>query len=267
MFDILLKNKFVYLDGGMGTMIQNSGVEAGHIPELLGITHPEVIINIHKAYVESGSDIIYANTFGANSFKLAGSGYTVDEVIKTAVANARNASNGKALVALDIGPIGQLLEPTGTLSFEDAYECYKEQVIAGADADLIVLETMTDLYELKAGVLAVKENSNKPVICTMTFEENQRTFTGVSIECMATVLQSLGVDAIGVNCSLGPEELYPIIEKMAKYTNLPLVVKANAGLPDPVTNEFNVTPEQFAESNFKIADLGVKIFGGSYKIP
>ena len=262
MFDILLKNKFVYLDGGMGTMIQNSGVEAGHIPELLGITHPEVIINIHKAYVESGSDIIYANTFGANSFKLAGSGYTVDEVIKTAVANARNASNGKALVALDIGPIGQLLEPTGTLSFEDAYECYKEQVIAGADADLIVLETMTDLYELKAGVLAVKENSNKPVICTMTFEENQRTFTGVSIECMATVLQSLGVDAIGVNCSLGPEELYPIIEKMAKYTNLPLVVKANAGLPDPVTNEFNVTPEQFAESNFKIADLGVKIFGG-----
>ena len=262
MTDIFKSKKFIFLDGAMGTMIQESGADSGHVPELLGITNPEIIMNIHKAYIQSGSDIIYANTFGANRFKLAGTGYTVEQVIKSNVANAKKASEGKALVALDLGPIGQLLEPTGKLTFEESYNCYKEQVIAGTDADLIVLETMTDLYEVKSAVLAVKENSDKPLFVTMTFEENQRTFTGVSVECMATLLQSLGVDAIGVNCSLGADELYPIVKKLSENTNLPLIVKANAGLPDPVTNKFNVTPEQFAESNYRIADLGVKIFGG-----
>jgi len=262
MHNIFKDKKFIFLDGGMGTMIQESGLDTGHAPEILGITNPDVIINIHKSYIESGSDIIYANTFGANKFKLADTGYTVEQVIRKAIENAKTASEGKALVALDLGPIGQLLEPTGKLTFEDAYECYKQQIIAGSDADLIVLETMTDLYEVKAGLLAVKENSDKPVFVTMTFEENQRTFTGVSVECMATLLQSLGADAIGVNCSLGPDELYPIVKKLSECTNLPLIVKANAGLPDPVTNKFNVNPEQFAESNYKIADLGVKIFGG-----
>ncbi len=262
MTDIFKNKKFIFLDGAMGTMIQESGADSGHVPELLGITNPEIIMNIHKAYIQSGSDIIYANTFGANRFKLAGTGYTVEQVIKANVENAKKASGGKALVALDLGPIGQLLEPTGKLTFEESYNCYKEQVIAGADADLIVLETMTDLYEVKSAVLAVKENSDKPLFVTMTFEENQRTFTGVSVECMANLLQSLGVDAIGVNCSLGPDELYPIVKTLSEYTHLPLIVKANAGLPDPVTNKFNVTPEQFAESNYKIAELGVKIFGG-----
>ncbi len=262
MQNIFKDKKFIFLDGGMGTMIQASGLDTGHAPEILGITNPDIIINIHKSYIESGSDIIYANTFGANKFKLADTGYTVEQVIRKAIENAKTASAGKALVALDLGPIGQLLEPTGKLTFEDAYECYKQQIIAGSDADLIVLETMTDLYEVKAGLLAVKENSDKPVFVTMTFEENQRTFTGVSVECMATLLQSLGADAIGVNCSLGPDELYPIVKKLSECTNLPLIVKANAGLPDPVTNKFNVSPEQFAESNYKIADLGVKIFGG-----
>lgn len=262
---ILKDKKFIFLDGGMGTMIQDAGIETGHNPEILGITNPDIIINIHKAYIESGSDIIYANTFGANRFKLADTEYTVKEVIETAIKNAKTASEiseKKVLVALDIGPIGQLLEPTGNLTFEEAYECYKEQVTAGSDADLIVFETMTDLYEVKAAVLAAKENTDKPVFVTMTFEENQRTFTGTSIESMAVLLQSLEVDAIGVNCSLGPDELYPIVKKLLQYTNLPLIVKANAGLPDPVTNRFKVTPEQFAESNYKIADLGVKIFGG-----
>ncbi|MGN0677824.1 MAG: homocysteine S-methyltransferase family protein [Ruminococcus sp.] len=262
MTDIFKNKKFIFLDGAMGTMIQESGADSGHVPELLGITNPEIIMNIHKAYIQSGSDIIYANTFGANRFKLAGTGYTVEQVIKANVENAKKASGGKALVALDLGPIGQLLEPTGKLTFEESYNCYKEQVIAGADADLIVLETMTDLYEVKSAVLAVKENSDKPLFVTMTFEENQRTFTGVSVECMANLLQSLGVDAIGVNCSLGADELYPIVKKLSENTNIPLIVKANAGLPDPVTNKFNVTPEQFAESNYRIADLGVKIFGG-----
>lgn len=262
MINIFKEKKFVFLDGAMGTMLQECGVDSGHVPEILGITNPDVIINIHKAYVESGSDIIYANTFGANRFKLADSGYTVKEVIESAVKNAKKAACGKSLVALDLGPIGQLLEPTGKLTFEEAYDCYKEQICAGCEADLIVLETMTDLYEVKAAVLAAKENSDKPVFVTMTFEENQRTFTGVSVECMAVLLQSLEVDAIGVNCSLGAEELYPIVERLSECTNLPLIVKANAGLPDPITNKFNVNPEQFAESNYKIADLGVKIFGG-----
>lgn len=262
MYDIFNSKKFIFLDGAMGTMIQESGFDSGHVPELLGITNPDIIINIHKAYIQSGSDIIYANTFGANKFKLEGTGYTVEQVIKANVENAKKASGGKALVALDLGPIGQLLEPTGKLTFEEAYDCYKQQILAGSDADLIVLETMTDLYEVKAALLAAKENSDKPVFVTMTFEENQRTFTGTDVECMATLLQSLGADAIGVNCSLGADELYPIVKKLSEYTSLPLIVKANAGLPDPVTNKFNVTPEQFAESNYRIADLGVKIFGG-----
>ena len=262
MFKKLLEKDFVFLDGGMGTMIQSTGVDAGHIPELLNITNPDIIKDIHRSYIESGSDIIYSNTFGANSYKLKDSGYTVEQVIGAGVENALKVCDGKALTALDLGPIGQLLEPTGTLSFEDAYNCYKQMILAGSKADLIVIETMTDLYEVKAAVLAAKENSSKPILCTMTFEENQRTFTGVSVECMAAVLQGLGVDAIGVNCSLGPDGLYPIVEKLVKHTNLPVIVKANAGLPDPVTNLFNVDPDEFAESSAKLAQLGVKILGG-----
>lgn len=262
MFKKLLEKDFVFLDGGMGTMIQSTGVDAGHIPELLNITNPDIIKDIHRSYIESGSDIVYANTFGANSYKLKDSGYTVEQVIGAGVENALKVCEGKTLTALDLGPIGQLLEPTGTLSFEDAYNCYKQMILAGSKADLIVIETMTDLYEVKAAVLAAKENSSKPILCTMTFEENQRTFTGVSVECMAAVLQGLGVDAIGVNCSLGPDGLYPIVEKLVKHTNLPVIVKANAGLPDPVTNLFNVDPDEFAESSAKLAQLGVKILGG-----
>lgn len=258
----LLEKNFVILDGGLGTMIQASGIESGHNPEILNITHPEIIIDIHRQYVKSGSDIFCTNTFGANSYKLKGSGYSVDEIIKAGVANAKKAANGKALVALDLGPIGQLLEPTGTLTFEDAYNCYKEMIIAGSEADLIAIETMTDIYEVKAAVLAAKENSDKPIFCTMTFEESGRTFTGVSVECMATVLQGLGVDALGVNCSLGPDALYPVAEKLVKLTGLPVIMKPNAGLPDPVTNKFNVGADEFAESAAELAKLGVKIFGG-----
>ena len=262
MFRKLLEKDFVFLDGGLGTMIQASGVETGHIPETLNTTHPDVLMNIHRQYVESGSNIIYANTFGANRYKTKDCGYTVEELIKAGVENARKVCNENTLVGLDLGPIGQLLEPTGTLSFEEAYDCYKEMILAGSDADVIVIETMTDIHEVKAAVLAAKENSDKPILCTMTFEENQRTFTGVSVECMAAVLQGLGVDAIGLNCSLGPDGLYPIAEKLVKCTNLPIIMKPNAGLPDPVTNKFSVGAEEFAESAAKLAELGVKIFGG-----
>lgn len=260
-YSLLERNGFIFLDGGMGTMLQSKGIDS-HIPELLNITNPEDIINIHSLYAEAGADIIYANTFGANSLKLNNSGYTVDEVIGAGISNAKKAAAGKSLVALDIGPLGQLLEPAGTLEFEKAYDLYKEIIIAGKDADLITIETMTDLYEVKAALLAAKENSDKPVLVTMTFEENMRTFTGVSPECMIAVLEGLGADAIGVNCSLGPDELYPVLEKICRLTTLPVIAKPNAGLPDPVTNKFNVNPEQFAESAVKLAKTGVKIFGG-----
>lgn len=260
-FRSLLERKFVFLDGGMGTMLQAQGVQTEHIPELLNITNPEVIMKIHRMYAEAGADIVYANTFGANRFKLEDSGYSVEEVVRAGINNARKAV-GDRLVALDMGSTGQLLEPSGTLSFEDAYEAYKEIVIAGSEADVIVIETMTDLYEVKSALLAVKENSDKPVLVTMTFEENMRTFTGVSPECMVAVLEGLGADAIGVNCSLGPDELFPVLDKICSLTSLPVIAKPNAGLPDPVTNLFNVGPEDFAESAVKLAGAGVKIFGG-----
>ncbi|MDE7104385.1 MAG: homocysteine S-methyltransferase family protein [Ruminococcus sp.] len=260
-YSLLERKGFIFLDGGMGTMIQSIGIDS-HIPEILNITNPEDIINIHRLYSEVGADIVYANTFGANALKLNNSGYTVDEIVSAGILNAKKAVSGKSLVALDIGPLGQLLEPAGTLEFEQAYDLYKEIIIAGKDADLIVIETMTDLYEVKAALLAAKENSDKPVLITMTFEENMRTFTGVSPECMTAVLEGLGADAIGVNCSLGPDELYPVLEKICNLTTLPVIAKPNAGLPDPVTNKFNVNPEQFAKSAVKLAKAGVKIFGG-----
>lgn len=255
--------EFVILDGAMGTLIQKSGVKYDHVPETLNITHPELIESFHKAYIEAGADIIYANTFGANSYKLKDSGYTAEEVIKSAVSVAKKAVQGSsALVALDIGPIGMLLEPAGSLSFDEAYEYFKEQIIAGQGADIIVFETMTDLYELKAAVLAAKENCDKPIVATMTFERNGRTFTGVSPAAAAVTLTALGVDAVGVNCSLGPDELEPVVSEMTKYTSLPLVIKANAGLPDPNSNTYDIMPDKFAECVLSLLKYGIKFIGG-----
>lgn len=255
--------EFVLLDGAMGTLIQKSGVKYDSVPETLNITHPELIESFHKAYAEAGSDIVYANTFGANGYKLKESGYSVDEIIKSGVENAKKAVQiTDCLVALDIGPIGQLLEPAGSLSFDSAYEYFKEQIVAGQGADVIVFETMTDLYELKAAVLAAKENSDKPIIATMTFERNGRTFTGVSPASMAVTLTGLGVDAIGVNCSLGPDELEGVVSEISKYTDLPLVIKANAGLPDPNSNEYDILPDKFADCVADLLKYGVKIIGG-----
>ena len=263
-FKTLLKNKeMILLDGAMGTLLQKSGASYEHAPETLNITRPELIESFHKAYIDAGADILYTNTFGANSYKLEQSGYSVSEIISAAVANAKRAAEGTdALTALDIGPVGMLIEPAGSMSFDGAYEYFKEQIEAGQDADLIVFETMTDLYELKAAVLAAKENSRKPVIATMTFEKNGRTFTGVSPAAAALTLEGLGVDAVGVNCSLGPDELEPVIAEMTRYTDLPLIVKANAGLPDPNSNEYSILPEQFASYVQRLLPYGVKFVGG-----
>lgn len=259
---LLDENEFVILDGAMGTMLQGMGMKPGEIPELYNIEKPEWTEKIHRSYIDAGSMIVYANTFGASRVKLASSGKTPADVIPPAIANAKRAAQGRAYVALDIGPIGQLLEPSGELSFEEAYDIFKEEVIAGRDADLIVIETMTDLHETKAALLAAKENSGLPVLCMMTFEENKRTFTGCAVSSAALTLEGLGADAVGVNCSLGPDELYPVVEEFVRWTHLPVIAKPNAGLPDPETGEYHVTPEEFAESAAKMARLGVKIFGG-----
>ena len=264
-FQRLLNKPFVILDGAMGTMLQKLGLPAGGHPEAMNITHPEMVEKVHRGYIESGADIIYTNTFGANRYKLQKSGYTPEEVISAGIKAARKAAEGTGcLVALDIGPIGQLLEPSGTLDFEEAVDIFAEQVKAGVKygADLIAIETMTDLGEARAAVLAAKENSSLPVICTMTFEKSKRTFTGCTVSAMALTLEGLGADAIGINCSLGPDELKPLVEELAAWTSLPIIVKPNAGLPDPVTGEYKFSPENFAKHIADLVPLGIKIVGG-----
>ena len=261
---LLSTREFVFLDGATGTLIQKSGATYEHVPETLNLTRPELITSFHRAYLAAGSDIVYANTFGANSYKLEGSGCTTQEVVAAGVRNAKAATEGTdALVALDVGPTGQLLEPSGSLSFEAAYDLFAEIVEAGQEADLIVIETMTDLYETKAAVLAAREHApDKPVLVTMTFEANGRTFAGVSPESAALTLSGLGVSAIGVNCSLGPRDLESVLTRMASCTDLPLIFKPNAGLPDPNSSEYDIGPEEFAGAVKEIARHGLKFVGG-----
>lgn len=209
--------EFIFLDGGLGTMLQKENFDIGRVPEVLNITHPEIVQKIQKMYVDAGSDIINTCSFGVNEYKTDGCGYSVEELIQAAVKNAKEAVAGTdTKVSLDIGPIGRLLEPNGNLPFEEAYEIFKRQILAGKGADLITIETMTDLYELKAALLAAKENSDLPVICTMSFEANHRTFTGTEISSMALTAEGLGADAIGVNCSLGPAEFLPLIAELSR---------------------------------------------------
>ncbi|MCD8151930.1 MAG: homocysteine S-methyltransferase family protein [Clostridiales bacterium] len=269
-------SRLIILDGAMGTMLQNAGLALGARPEIFGLEHPDILEKIQREYVEAGSDVIYANTFGANAHKLRGTGYTVEELVTANVAAARRAArccesaseNGdsrkRVRVALDVGPIGELMEPLGTLAFDDAYEIYKELVIAGekAGADLIVFETMTDLYEVKAAVLAAKENSALPVWVTMSFEASGRTFTGTLVSSMAATLDGLGVDAMGINCSLGPQEIFPMIKEMRRWTDKPLIVKPNAGLPDPATGEYDMDAQEFARQMRPFLELGVAMGGG-----
>ena len=253
------------LDGATGTMLQAAGLPLGELPESWNITHPDVVTEINRCYVEAGSDIIYANTFGANRHKTARSGYTPAQLIDAGVRCARAAAEGTgARVALDIGPIGQLLEPLGTLTFDEAYDIFREMVTAGeaAGADLVVFETMSDLYEAKAAVLAAKEHTRLPVWVTMTFEATGRTFVGTTVPAMALTLTALGADALGFNCSLGPQELLPMVEELARWTDRPLILKPNAGLPDPATGAYTITPEEFAAAISGAAEIGVSVFGG-----
>lgn len=265
----LAQQDFVLLDGAMGTQLIEAGLQLGDNSELFALERPQLLVDIHRRYIAAGADIIYACTFGANAHKLAGSGRTPREVISRAVELARQAAAGTdTLVALDVGSLGELLEPAGTLRFEQAYAEFKEMVQAGlaAGVDLLVFETMTDLYELKAALLAAQENFEPgrelPILCTMTFDKNNRTFSGVHVEAMACLLNALPVDAIGVNCSPGPQGLLPVVQELRRHTNLPLIVKANAGLPNPQTGAYDITPEEFAAQMLPFADLGVQLLGG-----
>ncbi|NLG86329.1 MAG: dihydropteroate synthase [Firmicutes bacterium] len=249
----------------MGTMLQTHGLKPGELPESYNLLHPEIIERIHREYLAAGSDIITTNTFGANRYKLNQYGYNVEEIVSSAVQIARQAAKDK-LVALDIGPSGQLMQPYGTLSFEDAYKAFAEQVIAGAKAgaDLILIETMSDVYEAKAAILAAQENSDLPVIATMTFQSDGRTLTGTDPLTMVNIIQGLGVKALGVNCSLGPKEILPVIEEILAYSKVPVMAQPNAGLPKVVQGKtvFDVGPEAFAQYAKMMAQKGVTILGG-----
>ena len=257
--------RLILLDGAMGTMLQRAGLKPGELPELLALTNPALLTDIHRQYIDAGSQIVYANTFGANRRKLHKLGHTVDEVVAAAVRAAKTACKGTdAKVAVDIGPLGELLAPLGTLPFEEAVNQFREIALAGeqAGADLAVIETMTDLYEAKAALLAVKEATKLPVLVTMTFDESGRTFTGCTPAAMAATLEGLGADAIGLNCSLGPKQLLPILRELCAATHLPVVAKPNAGLPDPVDGHYDLTPEAFADAMVEAVQAGVSIVGG-----
>jgi len=258
----------LYFDGAMGTMLQNRGLKLGEIPESYNITCPEIIEGIHREYLEAGCNFITTNTFGANRYKLEKSDYTVEEVITKAVEIAKSAKRGFAntYIALDVGSTGKVLKPIGDVSFEESYDIFKEQMVAGekAGADVILIETFTDLYELKAAVLAAKENTSLPILCTMSFEENGRTFFGTSLESMVLMLEGLGVSALGMNCSLGPKQLKPLVEKLVKTANIPIMLQPNAGLPIMENGQvyYDITAEAFADLMAEFAKMGVGILGG-----
>lgn len=250
--------KIKFFDGSMGTMLQSAGLGAGELPELLNITDSEKVLAVHRAYAAAGSEYITTNTFGANRLKME----NCAEVIKAGVRLAK--STGKK-VALDIGPTGKLLKPMGELDFEDAVAVFAEMINAGKDgSDVVLIETMSDTYEIKAAVLAAKENCDLPVFVTMIFDEKGRLLTGANIKTAVSMLEGLGVDAIGFNCGLGPAETLPLVEEIRKWTSLPIIVQPNAGLPESVNGQtvYNVSPSAFAQQMKKAAQLGVSYLGG-----
>ncbi len=252
------------LDGAMGTRLMQRGMGAGELPEVWGMLHPEILESIHREYVDAGSRVIYADTFCANPRKLKNSPYSPEEVIRSNILTAKRAAGDRARVAMDVGPLGAMMAPLGDLTFEEAYDSFARMLKAGeeAGADLCVFETMTDLQEVRSGVLAARENTHMEIWVTMTFEKSGRTFAGADAGAMALTLDRLGVDALGVNCSLGPGELKEIVEKILRYTDLPVIVKPNAGLPDPETGAYALGPDAFAREMAVYPPMGVRMLGG-----
>ncbi len=259
-----LQTGFLLFDGAMGTMLQNAGLPAGGLPEVYNIEHPEVIREIHQKYLAAGCQVITSNTFQANAYKLKDCPYSPAELISAGVKLAKES--GAPCVALDIGPLGQLMKPMGTLTFDAAYDLFLEQIKAGIDAgaDAILFETMSDLLEVKAGVLAAKESCDLPVFVTMTYQADGRTFVGVDPQSAAITLSGLGVDALGVNCSLGPKELSPIIDTLLAYSKVPVMAQPNAGLPEIENGKtvYRVSPEEYGGFMAELAQKGVRVLGG-----
>ena len=260
-----LGRRIIFFDGGLGSLLQERGLKPGELPETWNLTRPEVLYDIHRAYLDAGADIILANTFGANGFKYD----NLEEIVTAAVVNAKKAvadSGRKAYVALDMGPTGKLLKPMGTLDFEECVSIYADVVRYGAKAgaDLILIETMSDTYELKAAVLAARENSSLPVVATVVFDEHHKMLTGATPEVVVALLEGLRVDAIGMNCGLGPKQMKPIFETMARYASIPLVITPNAGLPRSENGKtvYDVGPEEFAEDMEEIINMGAWMAGG-----
>ena len=265
--ELFKQSNTVLLDGGMGTMLQAAGLKLGARPEELNITDPALIEGIHGQYAAAGSRIVNANTFGASAHKLAGSAYTLEQVITAGIENCKRAcAPYGALTALDVGPLGELLEPSGTLAFEDAVAEYARIVKAGeaAGADLIFFETYTDLYELKAALLAARENTHLPILASMSFEAGGRTFTGCTVESFAATARGLGADAVGINCSLGPKEIFPMAKRLTEAVpgNFPVFVKPNAGLPRADGSGYDITPQLFALQMKPYRELHLFAAGG-----
>ena len=257
----------ILLDGGMGTMLQAAGMKLGTRPEDLNLENPELIRSIHAKYAAAGSRVVNANTFGASPHKLADSKYTLEEVITAGIANCKQAvAPYGALVTLDVGPLGELLEPSGTLAFEDAVAEYGRIVRAGvaAGADILYFETFTDLYEMKAALLAAKENSTLPIMVSMSFEANGRTFTGCTVESFAATARGLGANAVGINCSLGPKEIFPMAKRLAEAVpgDFPVFVKPNAGLPRADGSGYDITPQLYAMQMKPYRELHLFAAGG-----
>ena len=270
-----LGKKMLFFDGGFGTMLQAKGSRPGEVTELWNITRPEDVCDVHCQYLKAGADVITANTFGASSIKLEGSGYTSDEVIKAGIGLAKEAiarvcgtdgSSRKAYAAMDISSTGRLLKPLGTMEFDEAYEIFKNMAISGekAGADLVIIETMSDTYELKAAVLAVKENTSLPLFVTVTFDEKGKLLTGADVGAVVTLIEGLGADVIGINCGLGPVQMRPLVQQMLEMTNLPVLVNPNAGLPRQENDKtfYDITAEQFAEQMELMAGDGIWLMGG-----
>lgn len=258
--ELAFGKKLHFIDGAMGTMLG----KVDGAPEALVLTDPARIFDIHKQYVESGADIITTNTFGANRHKLKDTGYCVSEVVKTAVDLAKKAAGDKAAVTLDIGPTGALLRPVGTLPFEEAYDIFKEVVLAGKDADMISIETMTDTYELKAAVLAAKENSDLPILATVSLDAKGRLLTGADLRSVVALLEGLGVSALGLNCGLGPVQFKEFFETLKSITSIPIALLPNAGLPKMENGKtvYDLTPSEFADHMRAFAEGGAHILGG-----
>lgn len=259
---LLSEHDYVFFDGALGTMLQHAGIPAGQRPDVMNIVNPEAVAEVHRAYIAAGSNIINTNTFGANARALSHTPYSVREIIEAGVKIAKSAAGTNALVALDIGPIGEFIEPMGELTVDETFELFFEQVEIGAaaGADLVAIETMSDTAELTAAINAAKKACDLPILATMTFNADGRTFTGCTVSDFVAAAEAAGASALGLNCSLSPEVMLPTAREIAAATRLPIIIKPNAGLPNS-DGEYDVTPESFANDMIPYRALGVKIVG------